>query len=304
MSTPGRTPSQASSTATSPTNTLRYHRNKENYLKGEDSDLRIICQGFRFDLHQTVVCRQSPYFAESLSTGHLEGPAANVINLHADDLETMERVFSYMYLKDYEELGHVMDINDQVRAIGLGRAIEGDIAPRTAGFNNIQVFLIADRFVMPRLKDLAATKFRQWCTANWDTDNFGDAIEGVMALLPEYPVRLLHILVDIITANMRAFSDSGKLLTLVQPYGTLGVALLHRMIEDTKKGERRHNNIVAAIANTTMRVPACPNPRCLAPLEVRLEEDDFELRTVRCAHCKERVWEPKDPREDPLVQLN
>jgi hypothetical protein len=90
-----------------------------------------------------------------------------------------------------------------------------------------------------------------------------------MALFPNYQVRLLHILVDVISANLRASSDSGKLLTLVQPYGTLGVALLRRMIEESKKGGERHNNIVAAIANTAMRVPACPNPRCLAPLEVR-----------------------------------
>ncbi|KAL5333745.1 hypothetical protein BJX70DRAFT_380182 [Aspergillus crustosus] len=293
---PSRTPSRASSTST--TNSLRYQRNRQKYVLGDASDMVVVVQGFVFNLHKSVVCPQSAFFDRAIN-GHFQESEKGIVCLQQDELGTMERVFSYLYLKDYDDDRHVMEIYNYLKGIVLGRSVSDNLPARSAGSNHIQVFIAADTFIIPRLKELAADKFHRWCLANWDSDEFLKAVREVESQVPHHEPRLLHVLVDVISANMRALDENKKLDKMVEPFGRLGYALLHRMVEDTKKWERRHNSIVAGIANTVLRRPVCSNQGCLAPLDVRLEQDDFELRTVRCAHCRERQWQPKGVTADP-----
>ncbi|CRL23925.1 BTB/POZ fold [Penicillium camemberti] len=77
-------------------------------LRGEFSDMKIICQGITFKAHQAIVCTQSSYFRSAICGGFKE-TSAKVINLQEDEPETIERVLSFLYLGGYNEASYLED---------------------------------------------------------------------------------------------------------------------------------------------------------------------------------------------------
>ncbi|KAL4885457.1 hypothetical protein BJY04DRAFT_214255 [Aspergillus karnatakaensis] len=283
-------PYRAFSASNTSAGRVRRVMNEERYTKEISPDLVVICQGFIFKLHRNVVCHQSRFFHAAIYNHEFREYRTQTIDLETDDLATMERIFSYLYTEDYKDNGHIKDISRNIRAIELGQTIANDHAPRHAPFNNIMVFITADRFQIPRLVVHAANKFRQWCTENWASDAFVEAVQQAMIIVPTHLTLLFYIIAETIQKNLTALGGSGRLRDLIGPHPGLGVVVLERYVKQEKLRQAERNTIVASITNRARRMTNCSNQGCRAPLDVRLDQDDYELRTVRCAHCKVRQW--------------
>ena len=97
----------------------------------------------------------------------------------------MERVLSFLFLREYSEDGHIVQYQPMSALAISGHESElsasedkpEDTAPENTGsentepenqtaFNNIELFIAADKYEILPLKTLATLKFFQWANTN------------------------------------------------------------------------------------------------------------------------------------------
>ncbi|KAJ5829146.1 BTB/POZ protein [Penicillium rubens] len=140
-------------------------------LRGQFSDMEILCQGITFNVHQAIVCTQSSYFHSAMCDGFQES-TEKAIDIQDDTPETMERVLSFLYLREYSEDGHIIQYQQNKP--------ENTEPENQAAFNNVEVFIAADKYGILPLKTLAAKKFSRWAAANCSSPVFYKVVERVM----------------------------------------------------------------------------------------------------------------------------
>ncbi|KAJ6125853.1 hypothetical protein N7471_010346 [Penicillium samsonianum] len=113
---------------------------------GRYSDLTISCEGQKFQVHRAIVCSQSPFFYAAVKGGFMEA-SLSYVDLLDDELATIQRGCLFLYLQDYEDTD---GSHFQNRKGASGNGTE----PHTAMWNNLGVFMAADKFDISRLKSL------------------------------------------------------------------------------------------------------------------------------------------------------
>ncbi|KAJ5757724.1 BTB/POZ protein [Penicillium nucicola] len=180
-------------------------------LQSQFSDMKILCQGTTFKVHQAIVCTQSSYFYSAMCDGFKES-TEKAINIQDDNPETIERVLSFLYLRDYSEDGHIFQYqpiselankeSDSSLSVNKPENTEPEniepeniepeniepeniepenIEPENQpAFDNIEVFIAADKYGIIPLKTLATSKFSRWANASYGSPVFHEVIEKVI----------------------------------------------------------------------------------------------------------------------------
>ncbi|CAK4000001.1 Hypothetical predicted protein [Lecanosticta acicola] len=139
----------------------------KNYHKSNKHlDLVIKCQGREWKVHKTVVCPQWEA-CDTAITKCKEGED-NVFELKpdekdpiaGDDPQTVDAMIHYFYNFDYGDYG-----NGQQDVPGI--------------VLDIRVFLIADKYFITPLAELAVQKFEKRCKDEWSTPEFAEAASKI-----------------------------------------------------------------------------------------------------------------------------
>ncbi|KAJ1714997.1 hypothetical protein NYO67_2901 [Aspergillus flavus] len=130
-------------------------------LRGQFSDMEILCQGVTFKVHQAIVCTQSSYFHSAFCNGFKES-TEKAINLQDETPDTVERILSFLYLRDYSEDGHSVQYqqpgpklaipNNESSSFISENEPENTEPAHQAGFNKLEVFIAADKYGIIPLK--------------------------------------------------------------------------------------------------------------------------------------------------------
>ncbi|MCJ1262307.1 hypothetical protein MMC22_002177 [Lobaria immixta] len=145
-------------------------RNLSMLQSGKHSDMTICCEGVSLYVHQAIVCSASEFFASAYH-GDFKEAHTGVIFLE-DQLEIVKMMLLYFYTLDYDEQVPSFD-NYKIRGsqtVGGPRAgvvVKEEMAPKAAledtrvrMTKNARVYGMADKYIIPGLKELAKTKFK------------------------------------------------------------------------------------------------------------------------------------------------
>ncbi|EFQ96930.1 hypothetical protein MGYG_08855 [Nannizzia gypsea CBS 118893] len=142
-------------------------------IRTADKDIKV---------HKVVVCGQSEYFSR-IFDGDWKEATENVVNFsNDDDPVTVEAMVRFMYEADYD----------------------------ASGSNNMlfhaRVYKVAEKYIIPDLKEKALEKFEAAVRTCWGTDDFPSAIEEVYTSIPAID----RVLRDVISQT--AFENIESLL--------------------------------------------------------------------------------------------
>lgn len=160
------------------------------------ADMKIECEGRRFEVHRAVVCKMSPVIARIID-GNMWEATTKVIVHKEYDVHTVVRMLSYMYTQDYRVSGQTSDsacaanapagkFLDWLRDLALLRPCLGSAtsasqaklptAANTILIDHIHVFGLAEYYEVLSLQDLAAERFRNAITSSWQQETFAKVV--------------------------------------------------------------------------------------------------------------------------------
>ncbi|KAJ5959156.1 uncharacterized protein N7479_006306 [Penicillium vulpinum] len=187
---------------------------------GKYSDLTISCEGKRFQVHRAIVCSQSSFFDAVLKGGFKEVSLSEV-DLPDDDLVTIQRVISFLYNQDYQ------DINEsQVQSRNC--ALDHDIEPYIAIWNNLRVFIAADKFDISPLKDLTRSRIIEWIDKNASKSPL--IIEKIWTTIPPYETLLRDAITKSISSDADRFLTYNESIEVMQNLPDITISILKELV--------------------------------------------------------------------------
>lgn len=301
---------------------------KDILRTGKYSDFTIKCEGHQFKVHQVIVCSQSPFFDAAVCGGFQVGSTAyykisssnfeqeasdKIVDLPDDDFHTIRRLISYLYLQDFDQDGsgssyQVLNETGIVdHAIREGSPMEINItetpetkAPSAAGtdevpYNNLHVYVAADKFGIDSLKNLARDRLASWLQRNWDKEEFPQVVRSVFQSLPPHESQLPDIITHLISEKAEDLLKQESVLDLLQEFGGLAIAVLKEVVGYFQSSEAERKRLVAlCVENTfgnslTYKLNGISRCRhCQAAFNLRVERETIGFGTVRCGICRTR----------------
>ncbi|TVY90574.1 hypothetical protein LAWI1_G002952 [Lachnellula willkommii] len=216
------------------------------YSSGKYSDMTIICKGKTFKVHQCIVCLQSKPLAAAMDGKFKEGTSKE-IDLEDDQPDIVEKMLLYMYTSDYSD-GIQPTTADSTettttpakdssrkkgnKAIRFVPSSTPDPPPGPTQFSadalltNARVFVIADKYDIQGLKQLATKKYETAVPNAWNCAEF----VGSLKLLYEETLESDRVLKDVAVKtagkHVNDLVDRGEFAALCKVNGELGFDIL------------------------------------------------------------------------------
>ncbi|KAK5674684.1 hypothetical protein LTS10_012685 [Elasticomyces elasticus] len=128
---------------------------KNAFHNPKHSDLIIRCADNRWTVHKVIVCAQSPVLAKACEGGFKEAEEG-LITLHEEDPRVVEAMLQFIYTLDFDDSYH-------------------NVVEMPAIVFNVNVHIAADKYDIPALRKLTASKFHAYALTKWDTAGFAEA---------------------------------------------------------------------------------------------------------------------------------
>ncbi|CAI7627463.1 unnamed protein product [Penicillium viridicatum] len=201
---------------------------RDLFLRGQFSDMEIICQGITF--------KSSPGYC----LHPVKESTEKSIRIQEDTPETIERVLSYLYLREYDDSGTIQcrtvpkpapSITD-VDSSSPGDKTNDTESANNIGLNNVRVFITADKFGIVSLQSLATQKFSKWAAENWNSPVFPEVIQEVMESVPSYESSLQEVVVDIICTHIFNLIENPGIIAVLNSFECLGSQVIARLVRN------------------------------------------------------------------------
>ncbi|KAI7534374.1 hypothetical protein KC331_g12600 [Hortaea werneckii] len=154
------------------------HGLKRAFDSPKHADLTIICQGRQWKAHKVLLCAQSEWFEKSCTRCWKEGKEGT-ITLEEDDPQVVDAMLHWFYEFDY---GTSQD----------------NKCPLVL---DLRVHAAAEKYLLPNLKRLAATKFEQRAQTEWKSEGFANAVYEAYVSLLESDSGLKQKIVQIVNEH-------------------------------------------------------------------------------------------------------
>ncbi|KAE8374930.1 hypothetical protein BDV26DRAFT_295532 [Aspergillus bertholletiae] len=192
---------------------------------GKYSDLTISCEGQNFEVHRAIVCSQSPFFKAAVRGGFKETSSSQV-ELPDDKLATIQRVISFLYNQDYDEIS-IFDTQD------AKDAITEVVQPCSTVQNNFEVFLAADKFDIPSLKTLAKTRLIDWIEKN--PEKLSQIVRDIWVNIPPFETELKNAIINAISYNADTFLKHDEGIKILSDLPELTIAVLKETVDENTR---------------------------------------------------------------------
>ncbi|KAE8322566.1 BTB/POZ protein [Aspergillus sergii] len=264
-------------------------------LRGQFSDMEILCQGVTFKVHQAIVCTQSSYFHSAICDGFKES-TEKAINLQDDTPETVKRILSFLYLRDYSEEGHSVQYQQPVSELAIPNNESDSLIPENepestesahqAAFNNIEVFIAADKYGIIPLKALAASKFSRWVNKNSSSPAFHKIIERVMTSVPPHESTLQEVIADVMSRHIFEQTQDPEIVHILGSFGSLGSLIIAKLISNELVKRPDEQSAFAGLVQKINYSHRCRH--CSKEFNVRFKNGEYLYGMFRCAACNTR----------------
>ncbi|KAK5727350.1 hypothetical protein LTR15_003244 [Elasticomyces elasticus] len=203
------------------------------------SDLIIRCADDRWDVNKLIVCSQSPVLAKACE-GAFKEAEEGLLTLHEDDPWVVEAMLEFIYTLDSDDSCF-------------------DIAETSGIVFTVNVHIAADKYDIPALLKLTASKFHAYALTEWDTAGFAEAAALVFDAGTAIEESLRDIVVSIATKNAKQLLGQDEVGTRFHAVASaapaLAVALWQRQVEE-------QTGKVAEVEGPKEHGYKCPVPGC------------------------------------------
>ncbi|RJE20545.1 BTB POZ domain protein [Aspergillus sclerotialis] len=175
---------------------------KNLLTNGKYSDLTISCEGTDFKVHRAVICSQSTFFDAAVNSGFREA-ASSRIDLPEDDVDTITRVLTYCYLQHYP-VGNEPDTSSFPLPLLYTEPTTGPSSV-TIAQSHLRVYIAADKFNIPNLKELARCQLVHWAYENWSSASFPSIVQDIWCNTPLHDNDLRDRITGIVAENIQHF---------------------------------------------------------------------------------------------------
>ncbi|KAA8642915.1 BTB/POZ domain-containing protein [Aspergillus tanneri] len=235
---------------------------------GKYSDLVIQCNGQALRVHRAIVCSQSPFFAAALNSNFREAAEGRII-LPEDDMETIKRVVSYLYLQDYDQERNGLGCPESKEARSVANCNSGatpldnagetkspemetslasiSTASEATAYNNLHVYIAADKFGIEPLKTLARDRLANWMRRNWNEEVFAQVVRDVLQSSPPHEKEFRDIVIGVIIDNIQIVKQE-RVMALVGEFGFLGSAVVKELVQHLQFSTKKRRQLVKLCA--------------------------------------------------------
>ncbi|OJI97995.1 hypothetical protein ASPVEDRAFT_147284 [Aspergillus versicolor CBS 583.65] len=276
------------SQATSPKSLIQTTM-KDLFLHSQFSDMTVTCQGFTFKVHRSILCTQSDFFKAAMNGNFKEGKGLTV-DLPKDDLETIERVLSFLYFNYYSEDSHIMDLSPHLKTrkatTSASRSKKKGGDENITAYNHVRVYVAADKFGILSLKKFAAERFGEWCEHNWESKDFHAVLELSMAMIPPHDTSFHKAISSVISENIVELVRNGAISQFVESQGKIGWGIISDLIHRCQVWEPSWDRAVVNLMNNALERSKCH--QCgdsQGELRVDLQPGDIRMQRYRCGYC-------------------
>ncbi|CAG7965196.1 unnamed protein product [Penicillium nalgiovense] len=186
---------------------------------GRYSDLTISCEGRKFAVHRAIVCCQSSFFGAAVKGGFKA--ASSQIDLPDDELATIQRVVTFLYIRDYDDTG-VPDIEDKKSVSGEDKGSHAVL------LDNLGVFIAADKFDIAPLKQLARTRLINWIDENAQRLPF--VVPEIWVTLPPLETELRDAIIKAISYHAQEFLNNDESIAILTDLPAIAIAVLKKKL--------------------------------------------------------------------------
>ena len=234
-----------------------------------------------------------------------------IVDLPDDDFATIRRLISYLYLQDFDQDGsgpsyqglNETEKSDYAAREGSPSSITDTSdtkAPSAVGsdkvpYNNLRVYMAADKFGIDPLKGLARDRLASWLQCNWDKQEFPQVVRCVFQSLPPHESQLPDFVAHLISEEAESLLKQESVLDLLEEFGDLTIAILKEVVGSLKSSEGECKRLIALCVEDTFahnlmcklnRISRCRH--CQAAFNIRVDTDRIDFGTVRCGSCRTR----------------
>ncbi|QSZ36585.1 hypothetical protein DSL72_006465 [Monilinia vaccinii-corymbosi] len=249
------------------------------YDTGKYADMKIRCEDKVFDVHRAVVCMRSPVIAGAMDNDRWKEAAMGEYNMGDDELPIVEAMIHYLYHGTYDDQVAIGDVppEDVLKVetenfvlppssltpvpLYRGHYQEGrhgfvpklepfevppepapDSTPSSMLFN-AKVYIIADKYMIPALKDLANEKCSRGVEAHWNTPEFSQVAELLWENTLESDKLLRDTVVTAAATHSDGLLDRGEFVEFMSTHGDFAVEVMKRardLPEKRGKITKRH----------------------------------------------------------------
>lgn len=162
---------------------------------------------------------------------------SKVLDLPADDPATILRLLCYLYTRQYDALDDVVpligvsDIDDSDQEPAEGDSDRHTIAK--AAYNNLRVYVAADKYAIPSLKSTAKDRFHH-SLVRVDYELLPGIVRELMNTVPKHGKfdEFLRPLVGMLTQDFAIATKAEGVRELLWEFNTLTVALLYHQAKE------------------------------------------------------------------------
>ena len=133
-------------------------------------------------------------------------------------------MISYLYTFDYEENG------------------KGEQS--IAGFSNVRVYAIAEKYNIPLLKEVAKEKFVKWAENNWSHCDFPVVAGEVYESTPSSDIGLRDVVSRLCGEHIKELVGKKEFLDL---FSELGLGILRQVSKDKEEMEEANSKMKQAL---------------------------------------------------------
>ena len=215
------------------------------YSSDRYSDMTITCNGRRFRVHKAVVCVQSKVFARAMDGNFREGRTGE-IDLEDDEPEVVAQMIRWLYKEDYEDWSAPPShrtatptttattrsrAGRSTPANQIATSMSSSTTPSSTGLLfNTKMYIIADKYDLYPLKELANIKYETALSAHWNSTEFVESLKLLYEETMENDTLLKEVAIKVAGDNAKQLLDREEFVALCEENGTIAVEVLRRTI--------------------------------------------------------------------------
>ncbi|KAJ5968556.1 hypothetical protein N7501_004804 [Penicillium viridicatum] len=240
------------------------------FMEDRFSDVTIVCQNMTLKAHRAIICTQGDFFDAALKHGFKES-ISGTINLPDDDPETIRRVLCFLYQQTYND--NDQDAKPKSNTPGNSENPTNEPQHRkTTAYNNLSVYLVADKFGIFPLKELALYKLSAWLEDHYMSPSVPEVFFHIMTSMPHDP-SLLGLLAAVISGHLYELGCKNKIIELLKDHGQLGSLIISRI---AKKGMVIYRQVL------------CQGCEVLVNVTMEAAGEFPHMGLFRCENCQAR----------------
>ena len=176
------------------------------------------------------------------------------ITLDDDDQATVRRMLTYLYTLDYDDQGASEAVAMEESQNADGHVTDSTSKPEVVNdativhckrMNNVLVYALAEKYNIPALKDLAATKF-VGCEGPVDFAQYQELVNAIFESTPFTDTGLRNVVIlDCVNPQfIEKVLDEEGLAPTIRDHGSLGLGMLREVV---KKHNAKLENLNAEL---------------------------------------------------------